>query len=42
MMLLMDAALVAAAYTLAFLLRFDGHIPLEHYAKLKDALPFRT
>ncbi|MBN2538532.1 MAG: polysaccharide biosynthesis protein [Deltaproteobacteria bacterium] len=39
-MLLIDAALVAAAYTLAFLLRFDGHIPLDHYVKLKETMLF--
>jgi FlaA1/EpsC-like NDP-sugar epimerase len=39
-MLLIDAVLVAAAYTLAFLLRFDGHIPLDHYVKLKNTLFF--
>jgi len=39
-MLLIDAALVAVAYTLAFLLRFDGYIPLDHYVKLKDTILF--
>ncbi|HOO89543.1 MAG TPA: hypothetical protein PLA74_01845, partial [Syntrophales bacterium] len=39
-MLLIDALLVAVAYTLSFLLRFDGHIPLDHFMKLKGTILF--
>jgi len=39
-MLILDATLVAAAYISAYLLRFDGHIPLQNWVQLKTTLPF--
>ena len=39
-MLILDAILVTAAYVSAYLLRFDGHIPLQNWVQLKNTLPF--
>ncbi|MEA1935936.1 MAG: nucleoside-diphosphate sugar epimerase/dehydratase [Thermodesulfobacteriota bacterium] len=39
-MLLLDAVLVTMAYFFAYLLRFEGHIPLDHWAQFKSTLPF--
>ena len=39
-MLLLDAVLVTMAYFSAYLLRFEGHIPLTHWAQFKSTLPF--
>lgn len=39
-MLFADAVLVALAYSLAYLVRFEGNIPLQNMEQLKAALPF--
>lgn len=39
-MLLIDAALITAAYVLAYLLRFEGSIPQYQIANLRKTLPF--
>ncbi len=39
-MFLLDTIVVTAAYFLSYLLRFDGHIPLDHWAQFKTTLPF--
>jgi len=39
-MLILDATLVAATYISAYLLRFDGHIPLQNWVQFKNTLPF--
>ena len=39
-MLVLDTIVVTAAYFLSYLLRFDGHIPLNHWVQLKTTLPF--
>ncbi|MBW2631699.1 MAG: polysaccharide biosynthesis protein [Deltaproteobacteria bacterium] len=40
LMLSADAVLVALAYSLAYLVRFEGNIPLQNLAQLKATLPF--
>ena len=39
-MLFLDTVLVTAAYVSAYLLRFDGRIPLQNWVQLKNTLPF--
>jgi len=39
-MLFADAVVVALAYSLAYLVRFEGDIPSQNLAHLKTALPF--
>jgi len=39
-MLLLDAVLVTMAYFSAYLLRFEGQLPLNHWAQIKITLPF--
>jgi len=40
LMLLMDAALVTAAYIMAHWLRFEGNISLSDWVKIRHALPY--
>jgi FlaA1/EpsC-like NDP-sugar epimerase len=39
-MLLLDTIVVTTAYFLSYLLRFDGHVPLNHWVQFKTTLPF--
>ncbi|MDO9530223.1 MAG: nucleoside-diphosphate sugar epimerase/dehydratase [Syntrophales bacterium] len=39
-MLLLDAVLVTIAYFFAYLLRFEGQLPVAHWAQIKGTLPF--
>jgi FlaA1/EpsC-like NDP-sugar epimerase len=40
LMLLLDAFLVVASYLLAYLLRFEGQIPIKEWKSLTDTLPY--
>jgi len=40
LMLVMDACLVISAYLLAYLLRFEGKIPLQEWETMKSTIPY--
>ncbi|MCX7635400.1 MAG: hypothetical protein N2Z74_06605, partial [Syntrophales bacterium] len=39
-MLILDAALVAASYIGAYLLRYEGDLPRYEWLRIRDVLPF--